>query len=661
MRLRPLLTCLLLLALSVTPVRSEEPAQPDPESAEALTTLQQQMARPDLTAEQLEAAELHARFVVEQGSVQPAAASWRLLLARVLARRAGAQGESEEEARRALRTEAARLFSGALAPGESAPMAEATDNLARLRELSPTWPLAEIKFLPTDWPDGDLLNTIAEITGGAPLTPGDPRLLKAIELWHSQLEQFSVDNALDTPADCRRLADHYRIGAAVMAFEELTIPAGDPRLKERARWRAQLLARSFACAAYPAGQLELWLEQTGTPEWALRTQLEWGNGDGPDTPERSLLHAYAGLLHGEMQPAADSLPGAVAWREARRLLEELYTRQVGATQMHDRVPLLVIARLRALTGDTDGVLDLLPLLETRGESGIENLRLPRRHSAAFAAEVAALLKMIRGSSPAAKAYAELEEWMQHGKGKPLPRVAAELLTQPGLAAKWAYANILAGHPEAVPVILDAVKAESASLPVLRPELFARAAQGMTVPLYQRAQRALANGHPQTFTDQELAAQKQAAKAAADVLGRVYGTAEAEQIGGLEQLAFQFYYACGDLERLKTCAWARQPPGSLECGAVLVEEAALKGIEAFKNKDWDRLEAHWRESAALLERWSCPDTGLEYYHVLRACIAINRSKSSAEVSDRMYVAIRNSKSPDRIWEYRQLVANYEDSE
>lgn len=544
----------------------------------------------------------------------PTLAARRRLFASWLALRVGAEPASDRATFREELEKAAQLFASTPNEGDADSAALAVENLARLRALAPNWPLSEVKALPSAWPDGDLLNTIAEITGGAPLAPGDARLKRAIDLWQTQHEPFAVDNALDTPEDALRLGDHYRIGAALATFERLTVPEADAARQQECTARiGQLVRMSGACANYPAptDSTESGAPTEGLPPGLLHAHFnDWlpphlGTAKAQEAQPTFLrLETRAWTLR-QLLAEEKSLPGPLPWRQICRAFEADYSTYVAAIQIHDRPFLLTLAQLRRKAGDLTGTLDLLPLLEQRDQLGyeIENLQLPTHTGGVYPAELSAFVSSLRGASPAATAYADLTAWIDEvnrtRSAGPLPEIAAELRAVPAVALQWTWAQIIPRRITDAREALQPAEAnakDSASFGLLAPELMLRALAPQVAPHFDEG-RNVWNFHSEDLD----AAALQRLNADCSLLMRRLLELKADprwkNLKGGDLLEFRLAFAAGDF------AFAAKTEAGVTSERYLLhqaqsEAAASAGLEALFAGKFDVARAKLKEADAL---------------------------------------------------------------
>ncbi|MBX3736968.1 MAG: tetratricopeptide repeat protein [Candidatus Didemnitutus sp.] len=541
---------------------------------------------------------------------RPTLAARRRLFATWLALRVGAEPASELTTFRAELERAAQLFASTPNEGDAASAVLAAENLARLRSVAPNWPLSTVSALPSAWPDGDLLNAVAEITGGAPLVPRDARLTRAIALWQAQLEPFSVDNALDTPADALRLGDHYRIGAALATFERLTVPETDAARREECTARIeQLIRMSNVCANYPT--LEADQNAEAAPHRPLHAHFDdWlpPHLGAPKAAEAepifARLESRAWKLR-QLLAEEKTLPGPLPWRQIARSFEADYATYVGAIQIHDRPFLLTLAQLRRKAGDLVGTLDLLPLLEQRNQLGyaIENLQLPTTNNDVFPAEVSAFVRSLRGASPAATAYADLTAWIEEvnrtRRAPPLPEIAAELRAVPAVGLQWTWAQIIPAWITDASEALRPAEAnakDSASFALVAPELRLRALAPLVEPLFDKG-RNVWSFHSE---DLDAAALKKLNADCTALMRRLLELkteSRWKNLKGADLLEFRLAFAAGDFD------YAAKTEAGVNSERYLLrkaqsEAAASAGLEALFAGKFDVARAKLKEADAL---------------------------------------------------------------
>lgn len=570
---------------------------------------------------------------------------------------------------------AAKLFASTPNEGDAPSAALAAENLARLRAIVPHWPLSEIKTLPSVWPEGELLKLATEITDGVPLTPGDARLAKATELWRTILETFSVDNALDTPADALRLGDHYRIGAALASFERLTVPESDTeKRKEISAHIARLVAMSEVCARYPTAATEE--NAAEFPRGALHTHFEWQppHWIAPKAKEAQPIFAHLDALAWAVRPfltGDEALPGPLPWRLVARAFESEYATYVAAIQVHDRPFLFTLAQLRRKAGDLAGTLDVLPLLEQRDQLGyeIENLQLPTTTNPIYPAEVSAFVRSLRGASPEATAYADLTAWIEEvnrtRRAPPLPDVAPELRAVPAVALQWTWAQIIRGTLVDAREALQPAEANakaSASYGLIAPELLLRALAPQVVPLYERSWRVW-KSHEEGYDD---AAYQRTVEACTTLMRRLLALKPStgwQTLKGGDLLEYKLAFAAGDFERAaKTDAGVRGERYGLR--ATQAETAAFHGLQAYQAGQIPEARGRLIQTEQYeIVRYpgdSSRDDSIEdgeYALMLRALIGYQdlgtyRSKGP-DVIRYFEAALKAAKQPGHLVQYRQF--------
>lgn len=521
-----------------------------------------------------------------------------------------ALSEAAEQSSRENLELAAKLFASTPNEGDAASAALMTENLARLRVLAPHWPLSEVKALPSAWPDGALLNIVAEITGGAPLLPGDARLKRAINLWQTQLEPFSVDNAFDTPADAIRLGDHYRIGAALALFERLTVPETDIARREECTARIeQLIRMSNVCANYPATDADE--NAAAAPQRPLHAHFNDWLPPHLGTPKAAEAEAIFARIESrawtlrQLLAEEKTLPGPLPWRQIARAFETDYATYVGVIQIHDRPFLLTLAQLRRKAGDLAGALDLLPLLEQRNQLGyeIENLQLPTTTKDVFPAEVSTFVRSLRGASPAATAYADLTAWIEEEnrtrKAGPLPNIAPELRAVPAVALQWTWAQVLPGELKDARDSLLPAEANangSASFGLIAPELLLRVIAQQTTPLYDKGWKVW-NAHSEDIDAASLQKLNADSSALMRRLLDLKTESRWKNLKGADLLEFRLAFAAGDFDyAAKTEAGVTSERHLLH--KAQSESAASAGLEALFAGKFDEARAKLKLADAL---------------------------------------------------------------